>query len=190
MENHVYGLRVTSELLENDITLERHSSAELVASLEEAIKDVRPYLKQKDLQVTLPQLNQNYSIGYNPRAVALLVEELVINAYKYSQPHNYINILAHVNNGYLSISVKNNIPPQAELSKEQEKLVTQPFYRLMPPDESIAKIEKFSLGLGLTVAENIMTKHGGLFAIRTMTDHLGDKQHKAVIAELMFPLSG
>lgn len=189
IENHVYGLQVTSDLLENEIPLEKKSSAELLGNLENYLQDIFPYLQAKKLHLTLPHLKQNYPLYYNEKAVGLLIEELVINAYKYSPRESSINILAHVNNGYLSLSVKNDVSKQGILNKEQEKLVKEPFYRIMPPDETVAKVEKFSLGLGLTVADNIMNKHEGLFSIRTMVDHIGNQQSDAVMAELMFPLA-
>ena len=189
IENHVYGLQVTSDLLENEIPLEKKSSAELLGNLENYLQDIFPYLQAKKLHLTLPHLKQNYPLYYNEKAVGLLIEELVINAYKYSPRESSINILAHVNNGYLSLSVKNDVSKQGILNKEQEKLVKEPFYRIMPPDVTVAKVEKFSLGLGLTVADNIMNKHEGLFSIRTMVDHIGNQQSDAVMAELMFPLA-
>ena len=58
-----------------------------------------------------------------------------------------------------------NEDPYGGIPEKYEKLVLEPFFRLLPPDESIGEVEKFSLGLGLTVVDNITRKHGGMFVI-------------------------
>ncbi len=196
LENNLYcrnqldGLRAVTGIMEHDFTLTKTTAADLVVQLPGMFSIVEPYFKSKDLRITLPEMKVNCRLELNMEKVGLMIEELAINAYKYSIPGSTINIFTHISEGYLWLSVKNDVPeePYGGIPRDYEKLVMEPFFRLLPPDESAAKIEKFGFGLGLTVVDNIIRKHNGVFLIHDVKDHTGKNVKSCVMAEALFPL--
>ncbi len=77
--------------------------------------------------------------------------------------------------------------PYGGIPEEYEKLVLEPFFRIQPPDETIGDVEKFGLGLGLTVVDNVARKHGGIFLIHDVKDHMDGKVRNCVLADLLLP---
>jgi signal transduction histidine kinase len=120
----------------------------------------------------------------------MAIEELVINAFKYCNENSNIDIFAHINNGYLIVSVKNEVKNDSYggIDESKEKYVIQPFYRIHPPVESVNKIEKFGLGLGLTMVDHILGKHSGLFFIHNAKDHTTKTITLCVLSEIFLPL--
>ncbi|HNC00788.1 MAG TPA: ATP-binding protein, partial [Leptospiraceae bacterium] len=117
-------------------------------------------------------------------------KELLINSYKYSTPSSRVDIFAHVAGSYFCITFKNEIDEKSYggIPPEKEKLVLEPFFRLHPPVEDILEVEKFSLGLGLTVVDFIVNKHNGMFFIHNAIDHTGKRKTNCVLAEVFLPI--
>ena len=196
MENYDFchaqlnGLHSISNIMEKQIHLECLDAATLISAIPKMIADVIPYLSNKDLNLTYPELKTNCKLNLNMEYMSLIIEELFINAYKYSAPNSNINIFSHIKEGYFWLSIKNDVTenPYGGIPPEYEKLVVEPFFRLSPPDESIAHIEKFGLGLGLTVVDNIARKHNGIFIIGDVIDHTKETKINCVLAEILLPI--
>ena len=188
--NQLEGLQAVTTIMENDFPLSRSTAAEVVSKLPGMYNKVGPYFESKKLKVTLPELKTNCPLEVNMEKLALMAEEIMINAYKYSVAGSTINIFTHISEGYFWLSFKNDIPedPYGGVPRQYEKLVVEPFFRLLPPDESAAKIEKFGFGLGLTVVDNIIRKHNGVFLIHDAKDHTGKSVKSCVIAEALLPV--
>lgn len=186
----IEGLHSISDLLENEYTMEKTTAVDIIKAIPSIIKDIFPFLEKKNITLTLPEIKFNCQLNINMEKISIALEELLINAYKYCVPGTKINILSHISEGYFWISVKNNISekPYGGVPPEYEKMVIEPFFRLLPPDESIAKLEKFGLGLGLTVVDNILRKHAGLFMIHDVKDHTTDKLDICTMAEILIPV--
>jgi CheY-like chemotaxis protein len=196
LENNEYcrlqldGLQAVTQIMESAIPLERTTSAVLMEALPGMMKTVLPYMEKKGLSLTFPEMKAHYNLAINFEKMGLMVEELTINAYKYAQRNSTINIFAHVSEGYFWLSFKNDVPqqPYGGIPREYEKLVVEPFFRLLPPDESAAKIEKFGFGLGLAVVDNVVRKHNGVFLIHDAQDHTGKDIRLCVLAEILLPV--
>ncbi len=185
------GLHSISKLLEDQFTVEESNSASLIAAIPEMLQDITPHFSKKNLQISLPEQNKNCILNLNMQKLGLLIEELVINAYKYATNDSTINIFSYIREGYFWISVMDRMKegePHGGIPQKYEKLVLEPFFRLLPPDETIGSVEKFGLGLGLTVADNIARKHGGMFMIHDVEDHSGGEASPCVLAEVMLPI--
>lgn len=187
----IEGLQMVSDIIENEVPLSRAASTDLLEALPGMIEGVLPYMEARRIGVTYPEPRAACPLDLNMEKVALAVEELMINAYKYSVPGSVINIIARQSEGYFWLSVKNEVSekPYCGIPENYEKMVLEPFFRILPPDESIAKYEKFGSGLGLTVVDNIVRKHKGLFMIRDIRDLTGRAPKLCVMAEMLFPVA-
>jgi signal transduction histidine kinase len=183
-------LHEISNLLENLFPVNESTAAELIAAVPDMVKEITPYLKKKNLKITYPELKTNCSLNLNLEKLSLIIEEIVINAYKYSVPESTINMFAFIREGYFWLCTMNEVTekPYGGIPQKYEKLVLEPFFRLAPPDESISKLEKFGLGLGLTVVDNITRKHGGLFLIQDVRSHIDNLTKSGVLAQIMLPV--
>ena len=153
--NQLDGLQSTTAIMDEKFPLVRSSASELVAALPGMVQTMMPYLERKKLRITYPEIRVNCALDLNFEKLGLMMEELIVNAYKYSTKGSAINVFGHISEGYFWLSVKNDVPenPYGGIPAEYEKLVVEPFFRLLPPDESAALIEKFGFGLGLTGRE-------------------------------------
>ena len=138
----------------------------------------------------MPSHKTQHTICVDLEKIYLAIEEILINAYKYSTNKSQINIFANVSKGYFCISVKNEVPkePYGGIPQDMEKLVIEPFFRLHPPVEDVISIEKFGLGLGLTVVDYLVRKHNGLFFIHNAIDHTGNRVSNCVLSEIFLPM--
>ncbi len=184
------GLDRVVGLMEENIPLTETNSLDLMEIVPSIAERLHPFFKKKDLKISLPQNKTNYKIFINLEKILTALEELLINAYKYSTSRSQISIFANISQGYFCISVKNEVAkePYGGIPEEMEKLVIEPFFRLHPPVEDIISIEKFGLGLGLTVVDYIVRKHNGMFFIHNAIDHTGKQVSNCVLSELFLPL--
>jgi CheY-like chemotaxis protein len=184
------GLHSAADIMEQDISLEPHTGAELVAELPDMFSTVIPYLEEKKLSLTYPELRENCRLNYNREKIALILEELMVNAYKYALHGSVINIFTRISEGYFWLSVKNDIrlKPYGGVPVDMEKLVLEPFFRIQPPDESAARFERIGFGLGLAVSDYVMKKHNGLMIVHDVKDLTGDKERPCVLAEILLPI--
>lgn len=188
LRNQINGLKAISEILEKEIPLVETDSVTLLQSIPQMISSIDPFLERKKLELTFPEQNRNFKLKINYEKISLCIEELLINAYKYSKPNTTINVFTRMSEGYYWITVKNDVDEHGVISKEDEKMVLEPFFRLMPYDESVAEIERFGIGLGLTVVDNIARKHHGMFMIRSVKDFTTEPAHDSILAEILLPI--
>ena len=188
--NQLAGLQSTTAIMDERFPLSRSSASELLEALPGMVEAVLPYIERKKLRITYPELKTNCALDLNFEKIGLMMEELIVNAYKYSVKGSSINIFCHISEGYFWLSIKNDVTekPYGGIPAEYEKLVVEPFFRLLPPDESAALIEKFGFGLGLAVADNIVRKHNGIFLTHDVKDHTGREAKSCVLAEILLPV--
>lgn len=185
------GVIKTSDILDREFELEQNRSGKIIEDLPEIIKDIKPFLEKKGTTVSFPKPGQEYLLRFHKENLYLIIEELVLNAYKYCRKKTPINIFTYVSEGYYCLTVKNQVDPEpyGGVPPDYEKLVLEPFFRIYPPYEETNSIEKIGMGLGLTVVDNIIRKHRGQFQIYDVKDHTtGAGITHAVIAEMMLPL--
>lgn len=184
------GLNFATDMLEKDFVLEEKTTIDLVNSLPKMGERVVEYFPEKKLKITFPEPKENLPIRYNTEIMSIVMEELLVNAFKYSARDSVVNVFCHVNHGYFWINIKNDVSlkPYGGVPKEYEKLVLEPFYRIHPPDESVSKIEKIGFGLGLAVVDYVAKKHGGIFIIHDVCDMTTDKERMCVLSEFLLPI--
>jgi DNA-binding response OmpR family regulator len=184
------GLNYATDIMEKDFTLEEHDTGYLLERIPQYIERIIPFFGEKNMKITYPEFKGTYTIKFNEEVISLVIEELVVNAYKYSTPNSTINIIAHISEGYFWLAVKNDVTekPYGGIPKEYQKLVLEPFFRIHPPDESVAKVERIGFGLGLAVVDYVAKKHAGIFIIHDVKDFTRDSKKYCVMAELLLPI--
>jgi signal transduction histidine kinase len=186
----LFGLGSVVDLMEQQFHVAPYSANTLIKDFPTYLKEILPFMSSKEISVAFPSINTNYKIEIDLDKMKLVFEELLINAYKYSVRSSRIDIFAHVTGTYFCITFKNEIDEQSYggIPPEKEKLVLEPFFRIHPPVEDILAVEKFSLGLGLTVVDFIINKHNGMFFIHNAVDHTGKRRTNCVLAEIFLPI--
>lgn len=183
------GLNSIINLMEEKFNFQEITARQLVEKLPEYLKDVTTHLIKKNIEFAFPKVNTNSKINVDINKLVLVLEELFINAYKYSVTGSRIQVFTHVTGTYFCITFKNEIDPAyGGVPQDKEKLVLEPFYRIHPPVEDIVEIEKFGLGLGLTVVDFVINKHSGMFFIHNAVDHTSKNISECVLAEVFLPI--
>ena len=179
----LFGLASVVELMEQTFVMQEMGAVQLIKEFPGYFKSILPFMKNKDISVAFPSVNSTCKVEIDLQKMRLVFEELLINAYKYSVSSSRIDIFAHVTGTYFCITFKNEIDENSYggIPPEKEKLVLEPFFRIHPPVEDILEVEKFSLGLGLTVVDFIINKHNGMFFIHNAVDHTGKRRTNCVL---------
>ncbi|GBF38728.1 ATP-binding response regulator [Leptospira johnsonii] len=149
--------------------------------------------KQKK-NVTIPQISlpsNGYHINADIDSLNRTFNELLINSLKYSSNNSVINVYISASGGYLNINMKNEFDPQSVpgIPKNKELMVKQPFYRLAGFVHENLEDEEYFTGLGLTIVDFVIKKHGGIFSIHNVIDHsIGEKPIEVVLATVSLPI--
>lgn len=188
----VNGITFVANLIEQEFELKETDAATFVHELKDNLKDVIKALSKRDMLISFPELRRNCKLHYNKKMIAMLQEEIVVNALKYGSPGTKINLFTHIEEGYFWFSVMNTVPtkPYGGIDKENEVLVLEPFYRIHPPVEEFNDIEKIGFGLGLTVVDYVVKMHKGLFFIKNVSDISTDMKQLCVLADMLLPIVG
>jgi len=184
------GIVNITRFLESHIELQPITCSELNSLIPTWVEPLLEYFTPKKVHVTYPTLQSKAIVNVNLDYFKDVVQELLFNAYKYTIPNSTINIFLFISEGYLILTVKNDVSenPYGGIPKEYERILLEPFIRLHTNDEKIIKVEKFGLGLGLTVVDNVVKKHNGMFFIHDIIDHTTEKKKICVSAEIFLPI--
>lgn len=181
-----------SILSRNQVKLELLSSGELfliIQKLKNAFEQIG--LERKQLTIHIYHPSEAYNLDINKEFVHIALEELLINAFKYSLENSNISFSSIIRDGFFIVIVKNDVYEETgKISEEQSNIITEPFLRLLPPVETFNDIEKYGIGLGLTVVNHIAKLHYGFFALKSFTNYIKDSRTQSIIAELAFPIIG
>ncbi len=147
----------------HDKVAERISGMTSVASVK------KHHLMLSDKKDFFDNLYADININYFLQAV----EEIILNSMKYSPESSDVIVLFMAQKDNLTISVINDILPTEKglkgIPTGYENLVFEPFYRLTKTVND--GYHTLDYGLGLTLVEKIVTKHGGSIGINNITDH-------------------
>lgn len=137
--------------------------------LEELFLDAEFEANECGKKFTYPTL-ANININIYPELAYRAIENIIRNAIKYAQVEITVDIKVEIDDITVSISNDGPLIPDADLTN-----IFRPFYRLNEARDR----ESGGAGLGLSIAENAILKHGG----KIWADNLGNH----VSMHLQFP---
>ncbi|MCB1191929.1 MAG: response regulator [Leptospiraceae bacterium] len=154
------------------------------------LKGMESIKNQKIIISSLPYSIENQKIIFQKKKMELVIQELLINAMKYSQKEDEIYVLFFYTSTHFEIKILNKayktIDGSYGITGKNETRVFEPFFRLHYTVDESYDLEKFKFGLGLTVVKKILQLHGADISIYTITDNIKGNQND-VCAWIRFP---
>ncbi len=163
-------------IISHEFELERVSFRELHGFVKAVADKARELCSIRKQKIIINQLDFSYSnlfINMNQEYLYKAVYEVLINAMKFSKIGSIIVVLVHISNMKALISVTSDPDKTGEditgIPIEYEKVIFEPFYRLSK--NVFEQYKTLDFGLGLTLVEKIVTKHGGEVYAGNVVDH-------------------
>lgn len=192
-------LEKSMDILNRDIAKEKDTMTvsdffDLIErTVDNANQKMENILNEKSLSLSFHKsLHSNtIEIEVDRSSIQLILEELIVNAAKYSRKNSKILIYDKIQNGMLNLSIKNEFDSKSipGVPRDKEILVKQPFYRLTGFIYESLPMETFFSGLGLTIVDFVARKHSGTFQISNILDHsVSEIPVETVLASLSLPL--
>ncbi|MCP4135919.1 MAG: response regulator [bacterium] len=172
-------------IIANDFELERLTLQEMYDFLKAVIHKAKEYCPIKNQNIAINELNFGYNdicVNMNKEYFYKAFYELLLNALKFSKNDSYITVVIRIISRDITISIVSS-PLKEEkdiigIPKEYAVEVFEPFYRLTK--FVYEKYKTLDFGLGLTLVEKIVNKHGGEVAAENIMDHSNLKQEPQV----------
>lgn len=170
----VDGLTLLTKADAGQITLQREP-VRLDDLVRDACEDAKILAQPHEVSVQLDACEEISLPGDRHRLRQLLLN-LTDNAVKYNQPQGLVTVALRRNNGFAEIAITNTgagIPP------ELQPRVFDRFFRAAPAHDHAVD----GCGLGLSIAQWIVTAHGGYIKITSQPE-------KLTTATVRLPISG
>ncbi len=158
--------------------------------LQDVIASVEPFAKIKNHRIQLADQDVFFDkaeLRLNRSLFSQAVQEILINAFKFSLENTDVYVIYGAMDKILSLSILNS-PHSEELRQsgfvnDLNQIIFEPFFR-----EEKAVDERFATldyGLGLTYAKVIMERHGGIISASSVQDdRLSPEQLVSIDIEL------
>src|SRR5258708_878611 len=130
----------------------------LITIIDEAIKKVSPFAKEKHILLEKRQCN-NYKVAGDKQSLIQLCVILFDNAVKYSPENTIVTIMAKKTDHSINISLTDQ---GIGINKKDLPHIFDRFYRA---DTSRTKQTVLGYGLGLSIAKKIVAAHNGLITV-------------------------
>lgn len=187
----VEGIASISDILDQKPNMETAKSYDIVNIVEKHADELTGIFVEKKIGFVASNILEDKELNIDRIQIDNAIEELLINATKFSPMNGELQAFYHYSDDYFVLSIKNDIDTvrgDIGVPPEYEQLATEPFIRFSVPDDTVIEKEKFTIGLGLSVVAHIAAMHGGHFFIRNVLDHLRSPPATCVVAELFLPL--
>jgi|GEM_PF-449429 len=163
-------------IITNDFELVEISFREFYEFCRLVIADAEKFChfkKQKIILNNFPVESGSQKVLFNREYMYKVIYEALINAQKFSRQRTFITVFVSIAGRYATLSIVND-PEKGEggivgIPGEYEKVIFEPFFRLSKL--VFEQYRSLDFGLGLTLIEKIISKHGGEVTIRNIVDH-------------------
>jgi len=162
-------------IMSREFELETVSAMDLYTFMQMVADEASRFAPIKKMKISLNDPKPGYrsvSVGMDPGHLKKALYEIFINALKFSKPSTMVMVFLDTRPDGLEISVINSPETMKEgvvgIPFEYENLVFEPFYRMAKI--VFEEFETSDYGLGLTLVEKIVKKHGGKISISNILD--------------------
>jgi len=164
-----------SGIIQRGLTLKPVTVNEIHELIKSVIEKTKKYAVLKNQKIVLSEskpLFNSIKINMEMDQFRKVVNELFLNAYKYSKIESSILVIMDIENDKLRVSIANS-PGKDEKNRfgipvEFENIIFEPFFRLRKTVQE--EYNTLDFGLGLTLVEKIVLAHGGTIGVSTVTD--------------------
>ncbi|HOO73590.1 MAG TPA: response regulator [Spirochaetota bacterium] len=182
-------------IISNEFELSKISFLDLHQIIKAVITKANEFIGIKKQKIVLSEYSPVFSpfmVNINKEYFFTALFELLLNAMKFSKNQTMIAVLLYVMNGAVSVSVINEPEKSDEgvlgIPMEYEKVVFEPFYRMTK--FVYEQYNTLDFGLGLTLVEKIVSRHGAEVIAENILDHTDLKREPQVKVSvtLSFPM--
>ncbi|MCB1309479.1 MAG: response regulator [Leptospiraceae bacterium] len=184
--NDLRDLDEIVRILHREPRTEAHSSSDLIGSLNTQSAKLLDYAARKGMRTQISSDIPELRLSYEPEMLRYALHEVLYNAFKYGSHNSTVHVLVGQSEGYFQLGFRNQVPPEQGIPPEMEKLVTEPFFRILPAEEIETLEEHSGFGLGLTAVDYIVKKHNGILLIHG-EQHENDA--RSVLVEILLPIT-
>ncbi|TGL61504.1 sensor histidine kinase [Leptospira sarikeiensis] len=172
---------------------EVYSISQIHSLFKKEISKVLELARSKRLSIKICEdkyRDSRAEVGIHAESFKKALEELLLNAIKFSEPNTTIYVLFTLKKRKLLISVLNSPKNEAGIPKgipsEESEFVFQPFARLTKyVHEDIPTLD---YGLGLPLVEKIVSNHEGKISTFNVTSFLDEEEETMVLMEMDLPI--
>ena len=159
LENQVERVLQLAKLDKGEITLKKENF-NLKELIIDSVEVFRISAAQNDGTIATSFDLTNNNILADKVHLTNIIHNLLDNANKYSPENPAIEVKTYTSNSGITVSISDN---GKGMSKEQQKLIFDKFYRI--PTGSVHDVKGF--GLGLYYVKKIIKQHGGKIAVES-----------------------
>ncbi len=191
------GLGYIEQMTARPLQFARVSVRDFVGHLGEHCKRAADFAQHQHIQLNFPDTSalgvqaDRCSLSVDAKQLYSAVEELMINACKYSPSRGSVDVFVGAGSKHCRLSVRNRVGDGFNgVPEEYHSLVLEPFFRRNAPVPEAGRYELFGAGMGLPAVQYVVSAHGGRFQILDAQDHTGDRVTDVVVAEVTLPVVG
>lgn len=189
------GLAYIEQMTARPLELAPISARECLGHIPERCQRAADFAQHQGIQLNFPDTSRLGSqadrciLNVNQKHLYSALEELMINACKYSPSQGSVDVFAGLGTRYCRLSVHNRVGEGFfGVPVEYASLVMEPFFRRNAPVPEAGRYELFGAGMGLSAVQYVVNAHGGRFQITDAQDHTGDRVANVVVAEIALPV--
>ncbi|MBW7857400.1 MAG: response regulator [Leptonema sp. (in: Bacteria)] len=195
MQSMTTSLQEAQTILQTDsVNHTKVSIGEIHKLASNLVAQLKPDLKRKSQRIIVSDLkfDRPVSIEANIKLLEVAMNELIVNAMKYSSEKSEIYVLIFVKDNYLELKILNpeptSVSDKQRIAGNSEYLIFEPFYRLHTTVDESYSTEKFPLGMGLTVVKKIIELCNGSISVSRIDNHAANTKLPEVCFTTRFPL--
>ncbi len=155
LENLINNILEASKLEVGVLTINK-SGNNLASLIRESVKELQDLAEMRG-HIIEPKIHENLTTQFDYQRIRNVLDDLLINAIKYTPPYGKILITSEILEGYFLISIKDN---EIGFTEEEKSQIFKRFGKI----ERYGKgwdVDIEGSGLGLYISKKVIELHGG-----------------------------